>query len=297
MPKERRRDVTRELPRPPLQAHVSSMRHSTGQAMASRFERAEGMASVGFAAARAARDPQVGATSTTFGSTVAIFDGATSPITQTFGLGLEPDLPGDPDAMLDAVEHWFAARGAPIHHEVCAFAAPAVVSRLPSRGYVPTEASVVSLRAIVEADRLATSGAATVRRIVSDEVDAWADASAAGWRSEGEALADFVRDFGAVMARADGVHCFVAEKDGIVAGTAALRLSDGVALLAGASTIPAARRSGVQGALLAARLAFAASAGADVAMIVTATGSQSQRNAQRAGFNPAYTRVKWSREA
>lgn len=44
-------------------------------------------------------------------------------------------------------------------------------------------------------------------------------------------------------------------------------------------------------ALLSARLADAAAAGCDVAVITTAPGSKSQQNAQRQGFDLLYTRA------
>jgi hypothetical protein len=87
--------------------------------------------------------------------------------------------------------------------------------------------------------------------------------------------------------------CFVAERDGIPIATAALFMHEGTALLAGASTIPDGRRQGAQNALLDARLQTAASHGCDLAMMVAAPGSASQRNAERQGFRIAYTRTKW----
>ena len=47
------------------------------------------------------------------------------------------------------------------------------------------------------------------------------------------------------------------------------------------------------GALLEARLQTAVDAGCDLAMMVAAPGSASQRNAERQGFRIAYTRTKW----
>ena len=63
-----------------------------------------------------------------------------------------------------------------------------------------------------------------------------------------------------------------------------------IAQFTGAATLPAHRRRGVQTALLAARLA-AAAAGCDLAVITTAPGTRSQRNAQRQGFDLLYTRA------
>lgn len=76
--------------------------------------------------------------------------------------------------------------------------------------------------------------------------------------------------------------------------TKAARTRDAIPLIAaGACTIPEARRQGAQLALLQARLTFAAKPDIDLAMVVTAPGSASHRNAERQGFRPVYTRAKW----
>ena len=75
--------------------------------------------------------------------------------------------------------------------------------------------------------------------------------------------------------------------------TGSVFLGEGVALLAGASTVPAGRRQGAQTALVAARLHYAAAQGCTLATMGAHPGSQSQRNAERHGFRVAYTRTKW----
>jgi hypothetical protein len=72
-------------------------------------------------------------------------------------------------------------------------------------------------------------------------------------------------------------------------------MSDGVAHLAGASTIPDGRKRGAQNALLDHRLQHAAAHGCDIALMGALPGSGSQRNAERHGFRIAYTRIKWKR--
>jgi GNAT superfamily N-acetyltransferase len=84
---------------------------------------------------------------------------------------------------------------------------------------------------------------------------------------------------------------YLALLDGVPAGTAGLRVVDGVAQFAGAATAPAHRRRGVQSALLAARLTDAVAAGCDVGVITTQPGSKSQQNSQRQGFDLLYTRA------
>ncbi|MBA3515912.1 MAG: hypothetical protein H0T77_16240 [Pyrinomonadaceae bacterium] len=81
--------------------------------------------------------------------------------------------------------------------------------------------------------------------------------------------------------------------EGSAIATGAICISNGVALLAGASTIPEGRRQGAQLALLEGRLRYAAHNGCDIAMMGALPGSGSQRNAERNGFRIAYTRVKW----
>lgn len=258
-------------------------------ALAHRLEQAEGQANAAFVAARARLQPEVGAASTVVAGARCMFDGADSPLTQTFGLGLAPC----DDAALDAMEAFFAERGAPVAHELCTLVPSDLVTRLAARGYVPLEASAVHVRTITP--RAAPSGTLHVRAIGPGDAAMWARTAREGWSAEAPELGEFLEQMGGIIAGAEGATCFVAEQGGAPVATAALVVHEGVALLAGASTVPSARRQGAQQALLDARLAFAAAHGADLAMVVTQPGSASQRNALRQGFRPVYTRAKWVR--
>jgi ribosomal protein S18 acetylase RimI-like enzyme len=90
---------------------------------------------------------------------------------------------------------------------------------------------------------------------------------------------------------AAGTVRYAALRDGVIAGGATMRIAEGVAQLTGAATAPAHRRRGVQSALLSARLADAAAADCDVAVITTQPGSKSHQNAQRQGFDLLYARA------
>lgn len=68
-------------------------------------------------------------------------------------------------------------------------------------------------------------------------------------------------------------------------------MTAGVAPLTGAATAPAHHRRGAQTTLLSARLTDAAAAGCDIAVVMTQPASRSQRNVQRRGFHPLYTRA------
>jgi GNAT superfamily N-acetyltransferase len=102
-----------------------------------------------------------------------------------------------------------------------------------------------------------------------------------------DAIEQVMRDFG----RATGFLRYACALDGTPAGAATLRIDDGIAILAGAATLPAMRRRGVQAALLAARLHDAREAGCELATITTAPGSLSQKNAMKSGFTLAYARA------
>ena len=257
--------------------------------LARRLERTEGAANASYVVARARLSPESGAEWIQVAGVYAMFDGPQSPLTQTFGLGLF-DPVGDEEFHI--IESFFRKRGAHVHHEVSPLIAPELVAQLTRRGYHPLEYSNVLVRPIA-GGVVAGESATEVRLIEPHEAELWAQTATKGWRTESEELATFIREFGLIMARADGARCFLAFLDGQPVAAGALFIHGDVALFAGASTIPAARRRGAQLALLKARLDFAEAAGVELAMMVAQPGSASHRNSERQGFHVVYTRTKW----
>ena len=258
--------------------------------LARRLERTEARGCAGFVEARAKTFPDVGAQSIEVAGTYAMFDGPGSPVTQTFGLGMFEPITGE---HMDEIEQFFQERGAGVLHEVCPMADPSVFAHLNERNYRPIEFSNVMYRPIsadLELDA-SRNEAVKVRLIRDDEVDLWAQTAFEGW-SEFTEVADFLRDLGQVTARSKALS-FLAEVDGKPVATGSLSITNDVALFAGASTIPTARRQGAQFALLEERLRYGARHGCTIAMMVAQPGSASQRNAERHGFRIAYTRTKW----
>lgn len=94
-----------------------------------------------------------------------------------------------------------------------------------------------------------------------------------------------------LKARSRDTICYLARIGGQPAGAAAMTIVGDAAYFWSASTVPTFRRRGVQAALLRARLKDAAAAGCDLAVLGTEVGNTSQRNAQRSGFQVAYTVV------
>jgi ribosomal protein S18 acetylase RimI-like enzyme len=131
-----------------------------------------------------------------------------------------------------------------------------------------------------------------------DEFRSWLDVQIEGvahpdtqgvpWHEEfpREVIERAERDFAAAV-----VMRYAALHDGVMAGGASFHLAEGVAQLTGAATAPAHRHRSIQTALLSARLADAAAAGCDIAVVTTQPGSKSQQNVQRQGFDLLYTRT------
>lgn len=263
-------------------------------ALARRLERAEAQSNIDFVQARARAFPESRAQHLEVAGTQAMFDGVDSPLTQTFGLGMEQAVaPED----MERLEVFFKDLGAPVFHEVAPLADPSALDSLNRRGYEPFEFTSVMFQPIAASrgDGAASgpgSPAVSSRLVGASETELWAQTSSRGW-SESPELGAFMLTFSRVSAMKTSGHAFLAEIEGVAIAAGGLTIHGGVALLAGASTVPEGRRRGAQNALLQARLDFAAEQGCDIAMMCAAPGSASQRNAERQGFRIAYTRVKW----
>jgi GNAT superfamily N-acetyltransferase len=227
---------------------------------------------------------------------VASFAEEDSPFNKVAGLGFG----GVPSpAALGEIERAFAARGAPVQIELANLGDPAIGALLTGRGYrLVSFENVLGLALTGEPERV-TSPGIEVRTSGDDELETWLevlvdadlhpDTQGVPSREEfpREVLARAERD----LVTAAGVVRYAAWRDGVIAGGASFRIAEGIAQFSGAATAPAHRRRGIQTALLSARLADAAAAGCDIAVVTTQPGSKSQQNAQRRGFDLLYTRA------
>jgi GNAT superfamily N-acetyltransferase len=216
-----------------------------------------------------------------------------SPLNKVVGLGFGGVPSGD---ALDQIEQAFAARATATQVELSNLPDPAIGAALTRRGYQLVSFENVLGRSLPAELQPVTVPGVEVR--LSDDRAAWLDVVVDGFAhpdAEGvpsheefprEILANAIADI-----EQAGATPYLALCDGVVAGAASIRMSEGVAQLTGAATAPAHRRRGVQTALLAARLADAAHAGCDIAVVTTQPGSKSQQNAHRQGFHLLYTRA------
>lgn len=180
---------------------------------------------------------------------VACFAEEGSPFNKVAGLGFG-DVPSAAD--LDEVENAFAAHGAAVQVELAHLADPAIGVLLTGRGYrLESFENVLGLTLDGDYER-ATPPGIVVRPSGDEEFDRWLDVVADGvahpdtqglpWHEE------FPRETYLRAERqsaAAGVRRYVALRDGVFAGGAGLRVSEGIAHFAGAATIPAHRRRGV----------------------------------------------------
>lgn len=261
--------------------------------LARRLESAEGAINASFVDAHARRSPGQQLARTEIAGAYLVFDGLDSPLTQTFGLGLD-SLPTA--AELSAIEAFFQQRGAAVQHEISPLAGVETFALLADRGYRPVELTTVLVRPVEGGAPLAEPPAEAAdliaRAAAPSEAEAWIEAAVAGWALTGE-VAEHIRQIARISFTSPATTAFLVERRGEIIATGSFGMHEGVAHFAGASTLPAHRGLGAQRALLAARLAEARKRGCDVATMGAEPGSISQRNAERNGFRVAYTRTKW----
>ena len=270
--------------------------------LAARIERAEGAMVAGAARRVAQRLPAGAAFVEPVAGGYAVFTEIGSPLCKVAGTGFGDPL--DEDA-LAAVEDAYAERACPVRFEIATLADPSLGASLTARGYTLAGFENVLGRPLTAGRPLAAGSPApaaeglAIELAGADRLDTWLDVVATGFATPDtrgapsdesfpcDVLARIMRDF----AQADGMATYLALRDGEPIGGAAMHMADGVALLCGAATLPAHRRRGVQAALLAHRLADAATAGCDIAAVTTQPGSTSQQNVQRKGFELLYARA------
>lgn len=270
--------------------------------LAGRIERAECTLIAEAAEAAQRRDPQARVYVRPLAGGVAVWAGAGSPLNKVAGLGFAGPVA---EADLEAVERAFAGRGAPVQIELATLAEAGIPATLTRRGYqLMGFENVLGLALPVSGAAVPAPGI-EVAESGMEEIDTWLDVVVTGFAhpdDQGvaaheqyprEVLERVIGDLGL----SGGFRRFLARRGGEVAGGASLRISEGVAQLAGAATLPAHRRQGVQSTLAATRLALAADAGCDVAVVTTQPGSKSQQNVQRQGFQLLYSRAVLLREA
>src|SRR6266568_701464 len=225
------------------------------KALARRLESAEEMPQVMYARMFQKARPEIGAAEEEICGGHMIFAGLGSPIGRATGVGLDRPFTAED---LNRAEEFYRAHKAPSQVDLCPM----------------HEASGFE-----------------IRRSLAEEADAAGAIVESAFFPDGapEAFRGLIAPF-YQMERA---LAFVASVGGrlVACGTGLVIPEHGVFALCGAGTLAEFRGRGLQTALLRARMAAAAEAGCEYAMVVTQGGTTSQRNAERLGFRVAYSKV------
>lgn len=219
----------------------------------------------------------------------AIFAGVGSPMTQAIGLGMSRPVTA---VEMDAMERFFESRGSRTEVECSPFCDASLLEQFNQRGYRPFEWSNVLFQRLSSGVPPELPPGVEIRQATIDDADLWAELLCRGFAEELGETAMQLMPVGKALFQAAAAG-YIATVDGEPAGGATLFIHDDVAGLMGAATLGRYRRRGVQLALLQVRVDYARRHGCDLAYTITAPGSGSQRNVERAGFRVAYTRTKF----
>jgi GNAT superfamily N-acetyltransferase len=266
----------------------------TSPTLASRIDRAEGRLCAGIARAIRACSPNSRSGVFEIAGGVAVFAGPGSPTNKMIGIGF--DGPVD-ESELERVERVFAGREAPLQAEVATLADPGLPALLVGRGYRPAGFENVLGHDLRTLEAPSVPGV-SIERASPETLAALTDVIVQGFACPddqgvgGDAIppAEELRHWFQLTMSVPGFEGYLARLGDALVGGGSLRLDGGIAQLAGAATLPAFRRRGVQTALLRWRLAHARASGCDVAIVTTQPASKSQQNVQREGFQLLYAR-------
>lgn len=269
--------------------------------LARRIEGALAADLLAFARARAALDPGSGAAHLALAGGVAVWTGQFGSRGQAVGL----DGPLT-DADLDRLVGFLAdpvRGGGPAEIELCPLAADAVAEALdrhPHRLHGFRNVYAAPLPPSDGAGGTSPSGppGLTIEAVVGEErLAVWSRILLDGFGYQPGERRDRVAAWNRMMGTVPEATLLLASIHGEPVGASSVLVHDlpgrgRVASLGGTTTLVPQRRRGVQLALLRHRLALAAGAGCDLAVVTADPGSSSGRNARRAGFALAYTNAR-----
>lgn len=201
---------------------------------------------------------------------------------------------GEIEAMIGV----FEGHGVEPRVELCPYADASLTRGLAARGFVVRNFENVLYRDLmgpaVEAHRWAMPKGLTLRAIDRGderEVDLHARVATGAFVPSDRPCPESVLETMRRCARHPRVTAVLAEINGEPVGAGSLEVHEKIAALFGAAVLPAARRMGVQRAMIDWRVEMAREAGCRWATIGSRPGIGTERNVRRAGFQMGYTKV------
>jgi hypothetical protein len=256
-------------------------------ALARRLETAEAVDAAGCAEAQCRLDGASGAAVKPVAGGVAVFCGASSPLTHALGIGMHGAVTADD---LDDLEAFFEERGAAVTLDICPHAHPSLRELVTQRDYRVAEFINVMARSSPSLDTDRIPSNVRVHAAEPHEHQDYVRAVIGGFFGRTELTEEETR-LGTTLFHMPCTTAFLATLDGRVAGGGGLSVRNKVASLFGDATLPEYRNCGVHTAVIRTRMLEGSAQGCDIVTAGTLPGSGSQRNFERLGFQVAYTKV------
>jgi hypothetical protein len=236
-----------------------------------------GQASLQACAEGAAAFPENGSTQLAVGDGIAVYSGDGSPLTQVVAKTLDPED-------FEEIEEFYGGRASFWELSVDSYTSAETFNAAAAAGYVGDHFETVMIR------QEAPPSSAWDRAITVEEVEGthpeWRQTAYKGWTDTDEPDQSFDR-ITDIVASTPRSRFYLARVDGEPAGTATMFSHGGLTALMGGAVPPKFRGRGVQKAMIAKRIA---DAGPEEQIVMTAiAGTQSYRNAQKAGFAALYS--------
>jgi len=258
-------------------------------ALARRLESCEEMPQVFYARVFQKTRPEIGAAEQEICGGHMVFAGLGSPIGRATGVGLGRTFAAED---LDRIEQFYRQHKAPAQVDLTPMHRPEVFEMFKERGYAIAELNNVLYRKLEgDEETPRTPAKCGIRRSFPEEAGATGEIVERAFFPDGapEAFRGLIEP----LYQMGNALAFVATVDGkpVACGTGLVIGEHKVFALCGAGTLVEFRGRGLQTALLRARMAAAAKAGCEYAVVVTQGGTTSQRNVERLGFRVAYSKV------
>jgi GNAT superfamily N-acetyltransferase len=216
------------------------------------------------------------------GGTLAAF-GPGRYVNRAVGVSLD-DLDDD---QLDELESFFSGAGVPPSLEVASWAPATLLARLAKRGYAVSWFRNVYVAALEDRPQ-PVHPAMTVDEVTDDTIEEWLAVLRIGNEMTTPEAAAISDEWARASRGVDGTTDFLAYLDGTAVGCGSVIPESGIGWIGGATTVPAYRRRGVQGALVRRRMTAAYESGCDLAVVTAVPSGDSARNVARLGFTLAY---------
>ena len=258
-------------------------------ALARRLESCEEMPQVMYARIFKKTRPEIGAAEEEICGGHMVFAGLGSPIGRVTGAGFDRALTKED---VEQIESFYRERKAPSQVDLTPLHRAEVFEMFKERGYGIAELNNVLYRRLDPGETYpAPPKGCEIRRSHLEEAHVTGKIVESAFFPDGapEAFQGLI----APLYQMENARAFVATVDGkpVACGTGLVISEHCVFALCGAGTLADYRGRGLQTALLRARMDAATKAGCEYAVVVTQGGTTSQRNAERLGFQVAYSKV------